>query len=292
MPLARIAAAVGTPFYVYSTASLARQYRRFAEAFADQPPLICYAVKANSNLAVLRLLPGSAPAPTSSPRASCAAPSPPACRPSASSFPASARPRRKWRRRSPPASTRSTSSRLPELRRLSAVASELGRTRAGGPAGQSRRRCADPRQDRHRQEGEQVRRLVGRGGGGLSPGRLAARHRAPGARRPYRLADRRARAVPRSLHPAGRPGARAAGERARGRPRRSRRRPRHPLSRRTAARDGRLCEDGPRDLRAARSRPCLRAGAGAGRSGRGARHPRALYQRTRRASGSSSSMRR
>jgi diaminopimelate decarboxylase len=54
VPLARIAAAVGTPFYVYSAAGFAAQYRRFAEAFAAERPLVCYAVKANSNLAVLR----------------------------------------------------------------------------------------------------------------------------------------------------------------------------------------------------------------------------------------------
>jgi diaminopimelate decarboxylase len=52
--LARIAAAVGTPFYCYSSAMLERQYRRFAEAFADQGATIHYAVKANSNLAVIR----------------------------------------------------------------------------------------------------------------------------------------------------------------------------------------------------------------------------------------------
>jgi len=54
--LARIAAAVGTPFYCYSSAALEAQYRRFAEAFADQGAAICYAVKANSNLAVIRTL--------------------------------------------------------------------------------------------------------------------------------------------------------------------------------------------------------------------------------------------
>jgi diaminopimelate decarboxylase len=53
--LADIAAAVGTPFYVYSAAALAARYRRFAAAFAPAAPLICFAVKANSNLAVLRL---------------------------------------------------------------------------------------------------------------------------------------------------------------------------------------------------------------------------------------------
>jgi len=56
LALARIAEAVGTPFYVYSTASIERQYRRFTEAFADRPTMLCYAVKANDNVAVLRTL--------------------------------------------------------------------------------------------------------------------------------------------------------------------------------------------------------------------------------------------
>lgn len=54
VPVAQIAAQVGTPFYLYSTAGFTAQYRRFADAFADERPLVCYAVKANSNLAVLR----------------------------------------------------------------------------------------------------------------------------------------------------------------------------------------------------------------------------------------------
>jgi diaminopimelate decarboxylase len=54
VPVARIAAAVGTPFYLYSSAGLTTQYRRFAAAFSPEQPLVCYAVKANSNLAVLR----------------------------------------------------------------------------------------------------------------------------------------------------------------------------------------------------------------------------------------------
>ena len=54
--VARIAEDVGTPFYLYSAASLRARYHAFAEAFAAERPLICFAVKANSNLAVLRLL--------------------------------------------------------------------------------------------------------------------------------------------------------------------------------------------------------------------------------------------
>jgi len=55
--LADLAAAVGTPFYCYSTATLERHYRVFAEAFAAAPgTLVCYSVKANSNLGVLATL--------------------------------------------------------------------------------------------------------------------------------------------------------------------------------------------------------------------------------------------
>ena len=54
--VAQLAAEVGTPFYCYSTATLERHYRVLAEAFAGQNALICYAVKANSNQAVLRTL--------------------------------------------------------------------------------------------------------------------------------------------------------------------------------------------------------------------------------------------
>ncbi len=54
--VAEIAAAVGTPFYVYSTATLLRHYQLFDEALAGMEHLVCYAMKANSNQAVLRTL--------------------------------------------------------------------------------------------------------------------------------------------------------------------------------------------------------------------------------------------
>jgi diaminopimelate decarboxylase len=54
--LASLAQAVGSPFYCYSTATLERHYRVFAGAFADVPSLVCYAVKANSNQAVIATL--------------------------------------------------------------------------------------------------------------------------------------------------------------------------------------------------------------------------------------------
>ncbi|MBL1261939.1 MAG: diaminopimelate decarboxylase [Thiotrichaceae bacterium] len=53
--LAQIAAEYGTPCYVYSRATLERHWRAFDDVFAGHDHLICYAVKANSNLAVLNL---------------------------------------------------------------------------------------------------------------------------------------------------------------------------------------------------------------------------------------------
>ncbi|MBI2715088.1 MAG: diaminopimelate decarboxylase [Rhizobiales bacterium] len=51
-----LAASVGTPFYCYSTATLTRHYQVFAGAFADVNALVCYAMKANSNQAVIKTL--------------------------------------------------------------------------------------------------------------------------------------------------------------------------------------------------------------------------------------------
>jgi len=51
--LTAIAARFGTPCYVYSRAALEARYRQYADAFAGTPHLVCYAMKANSNLAVL-----------------------------------------------------------------------------------------------------------------------------------------------------------------------------------------------------------------------------------------------
>ncbi|MCE8018849.1 diaminopimelate decarboxylase [Halomonas sp. MCCC 1A11036] len=56
VPLTQVAEAVGTPCYVYSKATLTRHFRAYTEALGSHPHLICYAVKANSNLAVLGLL--------------------------------------------------------------------------------------------------------------------------------------------------------------------------------------------------------------------------------------------
>jgi diaminopimelate decarboxylase len=56
VPLADIAACVGTPFYCYSAATLTRHFHLFDDALAWGPHLVCYAMKSNSNLAVVKLL--------------------------------------------------------------------------------------------------------------------------------------------------------------------------------------------------------------------------------------------
>ncbi|MCJ7871692.1 diaminopimelate decarboxylase [Marinovum sp. 2_MG-2023] len=56
VPVADIAAEVGTPFYLYSTATLLRHFRLFDEALDGLPHLVCYAMKAASNQAILKTL--------------------------------------------------------------------------------------------------------------------------------------------------------------------------------------------------------------------------------------------
>ena len=56
VPLTRIAEQFGTPCYVYSRATLERHWHAFDRAFSGRPHLVCFAVKANSNLAVLNVL--------------------------------------------------------------------------------------------------------------------------------------------------------------------------------------------------------------------------------------------
>ncbi len=56
VPVTEIAAAVGTPFYLYSTATLSRHFRLFDEALEGMDHLVCYAMKAASNQAILKTL--------------------------------------------------------------------------------------------------------------------------------------------------------------------------------------------------------------------------------------------
>ncbi len=56
VPLADLAAHVGTPAYVYSSETILTNFRAYDEAFGDLPHTVCYAVKANSSLAILAML--------------------------------------------------------------------------------------------------------------------------------------------------------------------------------------------------------------------------------------------
>ncbi len=58
VPIERIAEEVGTPVYVYSKKTLLRHYKAFSSAFHAAPHLVCYSVKANSNLAILKTFAG------------------------------------------------------------------------------------------------------------------------------------------------------------------------------------------------------------------------------------------
>ena len=56
VPLGRIAKEVGSPCYVYSSSALVRQFRAYDSAFQNIPHIVAFAMKANSNLAVLKLM--------------------------------------------------------------------------------------------------------------------------------------------------------------------------------------------------------------------------------------------
>jgi diaminopimelate decarboxylase len=56
IPLSKLAKEYGTPLYVYSASTICNRFQAFDTAFASAPHLICYSVKANSNLSILRML--------------------------------------------------------------------------------------------------------------------------------------------------------------------------------------------------------------------------------------------
>ena len=56
MPLSSLAEQYGTPLYVYSRGAIESAYQEFSDALAGHKHLICFAVKANSNLAVINIL--------------------------------------------------------------------------------------------------------------------------------------------------------------------------------------------------------------------------------------------
>ena len=126
--LTSLAQTVGTPFYCYSTATIERHYRVFAEAFADVDALVCYSVKANSNQAVIATLGRLGAGADVVSEGESSARSPPASHRRKSCSPASARLRANWRSRSTMTFSASTSSSEAEIEQLAAIATEKGRT--------------------------------------------------------------------------------------------------------------------------------------------------------------------
>ena len=283
VPLPEIAAAVGTPVYVYSAATLTRHYRVFQEALAGMDHLICYAMKANSNLAVLALMgalgAGMDVVSEGEYRRAKAAGVPGERIVFSGVGKTAGRDAARARGRHPAVQ-----------RRIRAGAAALergggghGRGRADRGPGQPRRRRADPCEDRDRQGGEQVRRADRAGARGLCRGGAAAGHRRRRRRRAHRQPADRARALRGRLRQGRRADAGAPGRRARHPPARPRRRPRHPVPalERGAAAALRLRRGGPPHGRASRLRDRDRAGAADRRQCRRAARARHLPQARR-----------
>ena len=123
-----LAAAVGTPFYCYSTATLTRHYQVFAGAFADVRALVCYAMKANSNQAVVKTLAKLGAGADVVSGGELRRARLPAFRRTRSCSRASARRRPSSRSRSTKEFFASTSNLKPELELLSSIASAKGRS--------------------------------------------------------------------------------------------------------------------------------------------------------------------
>ena len=233
--LARIAREIGTPFYCYSSATIERHFHVFSSAFADSPALVCYAMKANSNQAVLTTL----------------------ARMGAGMDVVSEGELRRARAAGVPADkiifsgvgkTRAEMALALEedilllQRRIRAGARGALRDRLGARQNrahrhsrQSGRRRAHARQDLHGQVGKQVRHSDLPRARRLCPRARPARPRRIRRRHAHRLADHRHAALRRRLRAARRFRARVAQRRPCDRSYRSRRRPRHPLSLRQRA---------------------------------------------------------
>ena len=230
--IAKLAEAVGTPFYCYSTATLERHYRVFADAFADVKALVCYAMKANSNQAVMRTLAklGAGADVVSEgefKRARAAGIAPDKIMFSGIG---------KTARELALAVDEGHSLRQRRVRGRARIA-VLDRRRQGPrrrhlDPRQSRRRSEDPRQDRHRQGREQVRHSDQPRARRLRPCGEAAGRQGHRRRHAYRQPDHRAAAVQRRLRAAVRIRAHPAHRRSRHIACGSRRRPRHSLPRR------------------------------------------------------------
>ena len=199
VPLAAIAERFGTPCYVYSRAALEGAWRAFDAAFAGVPHLVCYAMKANSNLAVLDLFARLGSGFDIVSGGELARVRRRGRRPAQGRVLRRRQDRRRdGARRSTPASCASTSNRRPSSSASTRSPARAGTRRAGQLPRESRRRSEDPSVHLDRAQGEQVRRRLRRRAARSTAARARMpRHRDPRHRHPHRLADHRARALPR-----------------------------------------------------------------------------------------------
>ena len=242
--LASLAQAVGTPFYCYSTATLERHYRVFAERLRrravadllrDQGQL-----QPGGDRDAWR---GSAPAPTWCRKASSSARVPPALPPEKIMFSGIGKTARELARAVDEGIFCVNVESEAELALLSSIAAGKGRTMNVSLRVNPDVDAHDAREDRDRQGREQVRHSDQPRARGLRRGRQAAGPEGRGRRHAYRQPDHRSRAIRDAFSAARRLRAGAARRRPPDRPCRSRRRPRHSLSRgqRAAARPAGLC---------------------------------------------------
>ena len=230
--LGDIAQRYGTPCYVYSRAALSDGYRQFAAAFKSREHLICYAVKANSNLAILNLfarLGAGFDIVSGGELQRVLAAGGAANKVVFSGVGKSEAEMRHGFGGGHPLLQRRVGSRAGPIER---GGGQHGQGRADQPARESRCGCQDPSLHLHRPQTEQVRRGLHRGAGAVSQG---SSHAAPARHRhglPHRFAAHRGQPVHRGSGEGAGAGGSTGGRRHSSGASRSGRRPRYPLRRR------------------------------------------------------------
>ena len=180
VPVADIAAAVGTPFYVYSSATLTRHLRVFQDGLRGLDHLVCYAVKANSNVAVLKLLGGLGAGMDVVSGGEYARVRAAGIGGDRVVFSGVGKTGGEMRTALENGIRQFNVESEPELHLLSSVAQSVGRTAPIAIRGQSGRRPRDPREDLDGEVGRQVRRSARARAGRLCPSGATARNRGGG----------------------------------------------------------------------------------------------------------------
>ncbi len=234
--LADLARRFGTPLYVYSRRAMLAALDAYQRALRGRPHLVCYAMKANSSLAVLQTFAQAGcgfDIVSGGELARVLAAGGDARR--VVVFSGVGKTRAEMRQALQAGVRCFNVESVGETRPPQRGGAGAGPARAGEPARQPGRRRRHAPLHLHRPEGQQVRHRARPGAGRLPPRGVAARAAGGGHRLPHRLADHAAGALPRRARPRARPRRGGGGRRHRDPPRRRRRRPGHHLHRRAAA---------------------------------------------------------